>query len=137
MIRKIYRDNNFLSLPSTNATRDDIVYGRDLLDTLMDNASSCVGMAANMIGVNKAIIAFIDENKYVVMYNPRIIRYYGKKYSVYEGCLSHEGKKNVERYEKIQVQFQNEDFKVLVKTYSGFTAEIIQHEIDHLFGKLI
>lgn len=137
MIRKICRDNNFLSLPSTNATRDDIVYGRDLLDTLMDNASSCVGMAANMIGVNKAIIAFIDENKYVVMYNPRIIRYYGKKYSVYEECLSHEGKKNVERYEKIQVQFQNEDFKVLVKTYSGFTAEIIQHEIDHLFGKLI
>lgn len=137
MIKRICKDVNFLSLPSIEATKDDFEHGKNLLDTLMDNASKCVGMAANMIGINKAIIAFKDEDKYVIMYNPKIIRFFGNKYSVFEGCLSHNGTKKVERYEKIQVQFQNEEFKVQVKTYKGFTAEIIQHEVDHLFGKLI
>lgn len=139
MIKNICKDNSFLSLPSISATNDDISIGKDLLDTLKANSSICVGMAANMIGINKAIIAIYmqEDNKYIVMYNPIILRKYGKKYKVQEGCLSHVGKKETIRYEKIQLEYQNEDFKRVVKTFTGFTSEIIQHEVDHLFGILI
>ncbi len=136
MVRPIMRDPIFLSRKSLPATKDDLSVGQDLRDTLQAHSDGCVGMAANMIGVNKRIIIFVDGAAVTVMYNPTIIRSSGV-YETEEGCLSLDGKRKTKRYRSIKVQYQNEDFQTRLKTYEGYTAQIIQHEIDHCDGILI
>ncbi len=136
MVRDIMRDPAFLAQKAEEAVKEDIPVGRDLLETLQAHKEACVGMAANMIGVNKRIIAFEDEGKYMVMYNPRIIKASGP-YEALEGCLSLPGQRRTRRWKKIKVQYQNEDFAIRFKSFSDFTAQIIQHEVDHCEGILI
>ena len=136
MVRPIMRDPIFLSRPSAPAFPEDIEVGRDLLDTLEHNKHGCVGMAANMIGVAKRIIVFDNEGKYMLMFNPEIIKCSGQ-YETQEGCLSLDGVRSTKRYQSIKVQYQNEAFQTRFKTFTGWTAQIIQHEIDHCNGVLI
>ena len=136
MVREIVRDTFFLQIKSEPASEADLPTVRDLLDTLAAHKDGCVGMAANMIGVSKRIIAFDDNGKYAVMINPEIIRFSGA-YEAEEGCLSLAGTRKTKRYKSIKVSFFNEDFQPRIKTYTGFTAQIIQHEIDHCNGILI
>ena len=136
MIKPINRDIFILSKKSLPASASDLPTAADLLDTLKANSERCVGMAANMIGVNKRIIAFNDEGEYVLMLNPEII---AKKdpYVTEEGCLSLDGVRSTKRYKTVKVKWQTTDFKTRIKTFSGFSSEIIQHEVDHLDGILI
>ena len=120
MIRPIMKDPIFLSQKSAPATVLDLPVAQDLRDTLEAHRNGCVGMAANMIGVNKRIIIFDDNGSATVMFNPEIVKCSGAK-----------------RYRSIKVQYQNEQFQTRLKTYTGWTAQIIQHEIDHLGGVLI
>ena len=136
MIREICKDEFFLSQKSEPATADDLSVAQDLLDTLAAHKDGCVGMAANMIGVCKRIIAFDNEGTYMVMFNPVIIRQSGP-YEAQEGCLSLTGVRKTKRFQTIKVQWQNEKFQTRLKTFTGWTAEIIQHEIDHCEGILI
>ena len=136
MVREIVRDVFFLQLKSEPATESDLPTARDLLDTLAAHKDGCVGLAANMIGSAKQIIAFDDCGKYTVMFNPEIIKFSGA-YEAEEGCLSLDGTRKTKRYKSIKVRFFNEDFLPRVKTFTGFTAQIIQHEIDHCRGILI
>ncbi len=136
MIREIIRDPIFLAQKSESATVEDIFIGIDLLETLKANAAQCVGMAANMIGVSKRIIAVEDGEHYLVMYNPVILRK-TDRYEAEEGCLSLPGKRKAVRYRAIKVQYQNEKMQQRIKTFTGWTAQIIQHECDHLEGILI
>lgn len=136
MIRPIMKDISFLSMPSETATKEDLPVAQDLLDTLIANADGCVGMAANMIGVHKKIIAIDANGEYLVMFNPKIIKYSGG-YDTEEGCLSLEGKRPCKRYKNIKVQYQNAQMQLRIKNYTDFTAQIIQHEIDHCNGILI
>lgn len=136
MICEICKDEFFLRLPSREATAEDMDIARNLLDTLEAHSDGCVGMAANMIGVSKRIIAFDCEGKYMVMFNPEILKKEGA-YPAEEGCLSLSGTRKTERYQSIKVQWQNEKFQTRVKTFTGWTAQIIQHEIDHCDGILI
>ncbi len=130
------RDESFLSQKAGPATQDDLSVAQDLLDTLAAHKESCVGMAANMIGVNKRIIAFDSEGSYMVMFNPEIIKKSGP-YEAEEGCLSLAGIRKARRWNSIKVQYQNEKFQTRFKTFTGWTAQIIQHEIDHCEGVLI
>ena len=136
MIREIVKDPIFLAQKSREATISDSGTAADLLDTIKANADRCVGMAANMIGVNKRIIVFEYKGGYEVMYNPEIIRK-EEKYESEEGCLSLSGTRKTTRYRVIRVQYQNDKMQLRIKTYDGFTAKIIQHEIDHCDGILI
>ena len=136
MIREICRDETFLAQKAAPATADDLATAQDLLDTLTAHKDSCVGMAANMIGVCKRIIAFDNEGTYMVMFNPVIVRQSGT-YEAQEGCLSLSGVRKTKRFQTIKVQWQNEKFQTRLKTFTGWTAEIIQHEIDHCEGILI
>ena len=136
MIREICRDETFLAQKAAPATADDLATAQDLLDTLTAHKDGCVGMAANMIGVCKRIIAFDNEGTYMVMFNPVIIRQSGP-YEAQEGCLSLTGVRKTKRFQTIKVQWQNEKFQTRLKTFTGWTAEIIQHEIDHCEGTLI
>jgi len=136
MIREICRDETFLAQKAAPATADDLATAQDLLDTLTAHKDGCVGMAANMIGVCKRIIAFDNEGTYMVMFNPVIIRQSGP-YEAEEGCLSLSGVRKTKRFQTIKVQWQNEKFQIRLKTFTGWTAEIIQHEIDHCEGILI
>lgn len=137
MIRNIMKDEKFLMIKSTPVTEEDVYLYNDLMDTLKFNRTKCVGMAANMIGVSKRAIIFEDEDKsYVVMFNPTIIKY-SDEYDTEEGCLSLIGVRKAKRYKKIKVEYYTKDFKKKIKTYTGFTAQIIQHEIDHLEGIII
>ena len=136
MIREICRDETFLSQKAAPATADDLATAQDLLDTLTAHKDGCVGMAANMIGVNKRIIAFDNAGTYMVMFNPVIVRQSGP-YEAQEGCLSLSGVRKTKRFQTIKVQWQNEQFQTRLKTFTGWTAEIIQHEIDHCEGILI
>ena len=136
MIREICRDETFLSQKAAPATADDLATAQDLLDTLTAHKDSCVGMAANMIGVCKRIIAFDNEGTYMVMFNPVIVRQSGP-YEAQEGCLSLSGVRKTKRFQTVKVQWQNEKFQTRLKTFTGWTAEIIQHEIDHCEGILI
>lgn len=136
MIREICRDETFLAQKAAPATADDLATAQDLLDTLIAHKDGCVGMAANMIGVCKRIIAFDNEGTYMVMFNPVIIRQSGP-YEAQEGCLSLTGVRKTKRFQTIKVQWQNEQFQTRLKTFTGWTAEIIQHEIDHCEGILI
>ena len=136
MIREICRDETFLAQKAAPATADDLATAQDLLDTLTAHRDGCVGMAANMIGVCKRIIAFDNEGTYMVMFNPVIVRQSGP-YEAQEGCLSLTGVRKTKRFQTVKVQWQNEKFQTRLKTFTGWTAEIIQHEIDHCEGILI
>ena len=136
MIREICKDETFLVQKAAPATADDLATAQDLLDTLTAHKDGCVGMAANMIGVCKRIIAFDNEGTYMVMFNPVIVRQSGP-YEAQEGCLSLTGVRKTKRFQTVKVQWQNEQFQPRLKTFTGWTAEIIQHEIDHCEGILI
>ncbi|WP_087065726.1 peptide deformylase [Intestinibacillus massiliensis] len=136
MVRKIMKDTAFLSQKAEIATAEDLPAAVDLLDTLRANAAGCVGMAANMIGVNKRIIAFDNEGAYMVMFNPEIVKSSGL-YEAEEGCLSLPGVRKTKRRQMVKVRYQNENFQTRLKTFTGWTAQIIQHEIDHCNGVLI
>lgn len=136
MIQPIIHDPLFLARKSAPATPEDAPVARDLLDTLCAHADGCVGMAANMIGVLKRIIAVEDEDGYLVLFNPVILKKSGV-YEVEEGCLSLEGVRKTKRYQSIKVQYQTMDGKTRIKTFNDWTAQIIQHEIDHCDGILI
>jgi peptide deformylase len=136
MVREIMRDEVFLSQKAELATLEDLPVAQDLLDTLAAHKDGCVGMAANMIGVNKRIIVFDNEGKYMVIFNPEIVKRSGP-YEAEEGCLSLTGTRKAKRWQSIKVQYQNELFQTRIKTFTGWTAQIIQHEIDHCEGVLI
>ena len=137
MVKELMHDPIFLAQKSAVATAEDLPVARDLLDTLTFHRETCVGMAANMIGVTKRIIAFVDGKDYSVMFNPEIIKA-EKPYETEEGCLSLlGGPRHCRRFQKIKVRYQNEKFQTRLKTYEGWTAQIIQHEIDHCNGVLI
>ena len=141
MVKELIHDPIFLARKSELATKDDLQVAEDLLDTLMAHKDSCVGMAANMIGVRKRIIAFLDESgrvpTYTVMLNPEIIKTDGA-YNTEEGCLSLlGGPRSCKRYKSIKVKYQNVQLQTRIKTYTGWTAQIIQHEVDHCDGVLI
>ena len=137
MVRELVHDPILLSRVSEDAAKGDWGIAQDLLETLIFHEKGCVGMAANMIGVYKRIIAFNNNGKYEVMLNPEIVKFSGE-YETKEGCLSLLGDpRPTKRFEKIKVQYQTMDMKVRLKTYTGFTAQIIQHEIDHCNGILI
>ena len=136
MVREIMRDEAFLSQKAEPSTLKDLPVAQDLLDTLTAHKDGCVGMAANMIGVCKRIIAFDNKGKYMVMFNPEIIKKSGP-YEAEEGCLSLTGTRKTKRWQSIKVQYQNEQFQIRFKTFTGWTAQIIQHEIDHCEGVLI
>ena len=141
MIRELVHDPIFLARKSEPARKEDLTIAQDLLETLMDHREGCVGMAANMIGVRKCIIAFLDESgrvpTYTVMLNPQIVAKSGI-YETEEGCLSLlGGPRKCKRYKTIKVQFQTLEMKIHTKNFTGWTAQIIQHEVDHCNGILI
>ena len=141
MVKELIHDPIFLAGKSELATKEDLQVAQDLLDTLTTHKDSCVGMAANMIGVRKRIIAFLDESgrapTYTVMFNPEIIKKDGA-YNTEEGCLSLlGGLRPCKRYKSIKVKYQTLELQTRVKTYTGWTAQIIQHEVDHCNGVLI
>ena len=137
MIQPIMKDPIFLAQKSAPATKEDLQVAQDLLDTLTAHKDGCVGMAANMIGVCRRIIAFDNQGTKMVMLNPKIVRQWGE-YETEESCLSLlGGPRKTKRYQKIKVQYQTVDFQTRLKTFSGWTAQIIQHEIDHCNGVLI
>ena len=136
MVRPIMHDPLFLAQKSERATQADKQTITDLSDTLLANLDRCVGMAANMIGVAKRIIIFDDNGSATVMFNPEIVKCSGA-YEAEEGCLSLSGTRKAKRWRSIKVQYRNERFETRLKTYTGFTAQIIQHEIDHCDGVLI
>ena len=137
MIKELVHDPLFLALESEVATKDDLHIATDLLETLIAHRDSCVGMAANMIGERKRIIAIDNDGEYMVMLNPVILKKDGQ-YKTQESCLSLlGGPRDTVRYKSIKVQWQTTDFKIKIKTFKDFTAQIIQHEIDHCNGVLI
>ena len=137
MIKEVVHDPVLLARKSEPATKDDLQVAQDLLDTLAANKAACVGMAANMIGVCKRIIVFDNEGSYMTMFNPEILKM-SEPYDTREGCLSLLGDpRSCKRYQTIKVQWQNEKFQTRIKTFTGWTAQIIQHEIDHCNGILI
>ena len=136
MIQEICKDEKFLAQKAEQATPDDIQTATDLLETLEAHKDGCVGMAANMIGAAKRIIAVEGEDGYLVMFNPVILKKSGP-YETEEGCLSLTGTRPARRWKTIKVRWQNEKFQDRLKTFTGWTAQIIQHEIDHCSGILI
>lgn len=136
MIQPIMKDPIFLAQKSEPATKVDLQAAQDLLDTLISHKDGCVGMAANMIGVKKRIIIFDNDGTYMTMFNPEIIKFSDPS-EAEEGCLSLEGTRKTKRYRSIKVQYQNEAFQTRLKTFTDFSAQIIQHEIDHCNGVLI
>ena len=136
MVRPLMHDPLFLAQRSAPASAEDADTARDLLETLMAHADGCVGMAANMIGVHKCIIAVEAEDGYLVLFNPVILKKSGP-YDTEEGCLSLEGVRKTRRWQSIKVQYQTPDMKPRIKAFTGWTAQIIQHEIDHCNGILI
>ena len=136
MIREICNDTDFLAKKAELATLEDLPIANDLLETLEYHRDGCVGMAANMIGVCKRIIAVEDGAHYLVMFNPQILKK-SDPYTAEEGCLSLSGTRTAKRWRSIKVRWQNERFQERIKTFTGWTAQIIQHEIDHCDGILI
>lgn len=137
MVKELVHDPILLARKSAPAGKEDIQTAEDLLDTLKAHKDTCVGMAANMIGVCARVIAFDNEGTYMVMLNPEIVRQSGE-YETEESCLSLlGGPRKTKRYEKIKVRYQTLDFQTRLKTFTGWTAQIIQHEIDHCNGVLI
>lgn len=136
MIRPVVKDMIFLGQKSEPATKDDVVVIDDLMDTLRANSEYCVGMAANMIGVRKRILAFSVGDAIVPMVNPVILKKEGS-YETEESCLSLSGFRKTMRYETIEVEYLDRNFKKHKQTFAGFTAQIIQHEVDHFEGIII
>ena len=136
MVQPIMKDPMFLTQKSLPAGEEDLQTALDLLETLEAHQDGCVGMAANMIGVLKRIIAFDNDGSYMVMLNPEIIKF-SDAYETEEGCLSLPGKRKTKRYRSIKVKYQNTQLQTRIKTFTGWTAQIIQHEIDHCNGILI
>ena len=137
MIKDLIHDPIFLARKAEPATQVDLQTAEDLLDTLTAHRETCVGMAANMIGVCKRIIAFDNGGSYMVMFNPRIVKAAGE-YDAEESCLSLlGGPRKTKRFRKIKVEYQTDTFQTRLKTFEGWTAQIIQHEIDHCDGILI
>ena len=137
MVHELIHDPLFLGKKARPATREDLTVGADLLETLLAHRATCVGMAGNMIGQAVAVIAFFDGDKPTVMYNPEILKAEGA-YDTEEGCLSLlGGPRKTKRFQKIKVRWDNADFQKRIKTFSGWTAQIIQHEVDHCNGILI
>ena len=137
MVKEVVHDPILLGIPSQPATKEDLPIAQDLLDTLVANKASCVGMAANMIGIHKWIIVFENDGTYMTMFNPEIIKQ-ADPYDTEESCLSLlGGPRKCKRYKSIKVQWQTEKFEKRIKTFTDWTAQIIQHEIDHCNGVLI
>ncbi len=137
MIKELMHDPLFLQRKAEPATKEDFSVAQDLLDTLIAHEDECVGMAANMIGVDKNIIAFDNNGTYMVMFNPEIIKKSGS-YETEESCLSLlGGPRKTKRWKNIKVQYQTEKMQIRYKTFTGWTAQIIQHEVDHCSGILI
>lgn len=136
MIREIMKDPLFLAQKAEPATKSDLHTAQDLLETLKAHQEECVGMAANMIGVKKSIIVFDNEGTYMVMFNPKIVKK-SKPFETEEGCLSLPGTRKTKRWKSIKVQYENEQFQQRLKTFHGWTAQIIQHELDHCAGILV
>ena len=136
MVREICKDEDFLAQKAKLATAADLPVADDLLETLIAHKDGCVGMAANMIGAGKRIIAFDNDGAYMVLFNPEIIKKSGA-YEAEEGCLSLDGTRKAKRWKSIKVQYQNREFQVRFKTFTGFPAQIIQHELDHCEGIII
>lgn len=137
MIKNIVKDDKFLSTVSVDATLDDKNIIQDLKDTLMANKFCCVGMAANMIGELKNIIVILIDDKPFIMVNPKIINTFGLPYVTKEGCLCRTKQIETKRFDKIKVEYLDENFKKRIKTYDGFISQIIQHEIDHTLGIIV
>ena len=137
MLKELMHDPIFLGQKSEDATPADLQTAEDLMDTLIAHKEECVGMAANMIGVKKRIICFDADGTYMTMFNPQIVKF-SQPFDTEESCLSLlGGPRKTKRYRKIKVQYQTADFKVRVKNFEGWTAQIIPHEIDHCNGVLI
>ena len=137
MVKELMHDPLFLARKARTATKEDLSVGQDLLETLLAHRATCVGMAGNMIGETVAVIAFFDGDNPVVMYNPEILKAEGE-YETEEGCVSLlGGPRKCKRYQKIKVRWDNEQFRKRIKTFTGWTAQIIQHEVDHCNGVLI
>ncbi|MBO2517393.1 MAG: peptide deformylase [Clostridiales bacterium] len=136
MIRPVVHDTIFLSIPSKPASEEDRSVGQDLMDTLLAHRQHCAGMAANMIGVSKNIIVFEENGTPRIMYNPVITQKAGE-YETKEGCLSLQGERAAKRFFSVAVKFQDVNWKSRTNVYTGFTAQVIQHEMDHLKGILI
>ena len=137
MVRELIHDPILLARKSETAAKEDLDIARDLLDTLTAHKETCVGMAANMIGAFKKIIAFDNGGEYMLMLNPEILKTEGE-YETEEGCLSLlGGPRKTKRFQKIKVRWQTTDFQTRIRTFTGWTAQIIQHEIDHCNGVLI
>ena len=136
MVKEIVKDVIFLSQKAEKATEEDLPVAEDLLYTLKAHKDGCVGMAANMIGVGKRIIAFDNQGEYMILFNPEIVKK-SQPYEAEEGCLSLTGTRKTKRWGSIKVQYQTPQFQTRYKTFTGWTAQIIQHEIDHCEGILI
>jgi len=137
MVKNIIKSENIFSFFQEPATKSDLYIIDDLIDTLKFNLNGCVGMSASMIGYNKRIIVFVDElNNINYMINPVILNK-SNEYLTNEGCLSLDGNRSIKRFKRIKVEYYNDKFQKRIKTFNDFTAEIIQHEIDHLNGIII
>lgn len=137
MVKELVHDPILLAMKSETAAKDDLQTAQDLMDTLSAHKDSCVGMAANMIGVRKRIIVFDNGGEFMTMLNPEILKR-SEPYETEEGCLSLlGGPRKCKRYKSVKVKWQTVDFQTRIKTFTGFTAQIIQHEIDHCDGVLI
>ena len=137
MLKNIIHDESFLKIPSTDLKQDELYVVSDLIDTLNFHKDNCVGMAANMIGYSKnAIVILLNNKKILPMINPKIISK-SEPYFTEEGCLSLDGTRNTIRFKNIIVEYCDEKFNKKTKPFKDFEAQIIQHEVDHLFGKII
>ena len=137
MIKKIIKDEFFLKQKSKECTKEDTYIAQELLETIQAYKDQCVGMAANMIGYQKTMMVVLDEDDYLILINPVILKTSNKTYIVEEGCLSLQGVRKTQRYESIKVSYLDINFKKKIKTFKGYTAQIIQHELDHFEGKII
>lgn len=137
MIREIVKDENILKVASVDATRKDSKVLKDLCDTLESLKEECIGLAANMIGENKRILAFYDGSHMITMYNPHVVGHSLEHFEVEEGCLSLEGERKVQRFKSITVKYYDKTWKEKTAKYQGLSAEVIQHMLDHFEGILI
>ena len=137
MIKKIIKDEFFLKQKSKECTKEDTYIAQELLENIQAYKAQCVGMAANMIGYQKTMMVVLDEDDYLILINPIILKTSNKTYIVEEGCLSLQGERKTQRYESIKVSYLDINFKKKIKTFNGYTAQIIQHELDHFEGKII
>lgn len=137
MIKKIIKDEFFLKQKSKECTKEDTYIAQELLETIQAYKDQCVGMAANMIGYQKTMMVVLDEDDYLILINPVILKTSNKTYIVEERCLSLQGVRKTQRYESIKVSYLDINFKKKIKTFKGYTAQIIQHELDHFEGKII